>query len=56
MTQTNRSDTPVYKETEATTWLAWLARAMQRHGRTIFLIEQLQPMASLHCNLALSSD
>ena len=24
-------------------WLAWLARGMQQHGQTVFLIEQLQP-------------
>ncbi len=24
-------------------WLSWLARQMQRHGQTIFLIERLQP-------------
>jgi hypothetical protein len=34
---------PVYSEEEATRWLSWLARGMQRHGQTVFLIEQLQP-------------
>ena len=24
-------------------WLSWLARGMQQHGQTVFLIEQLQP-------------
>ena len=24
-------------------WLRWLARGMQQHGLTVFLIEQLQP-------------
>jgi hypothetical protein len=32
-----------YGEAQATAWLAWLARGMQAHGQTIFLIEQLQP-------------
>jgi hypothetical protein len=32
-----------YSERQATAWLAWLARGMQQHGQTVFLIEQLQP-------------
>ena len=34
---------PPYSEAQSTAWLTWLARGMQRHGQTIFLIEQLQP-------------
>ncbi|MGH9360377.1 MAG: hypothetical protein ACRD2T_00565 [Thermoanaerobaculia bacterium] len=34
---------PRYSERQATAWLAWLARGMQQHGQTVFLIEQLQP-------------
>ena len=36
-------DAPSYGEAQATAWLAWLARGMQQHGQTLFLIEQLQP-------------
>ena len=36
-------DAPSYSEAQATAWLAWLARGMQQHGQTVFLIEQLQP-------------
>jgi hypothetical protein len=32
-----------YGQEQATRWLSWLARGMQDHGQTIFLIEQLQP-------------
>jgi predicted NACHT family NTPase len=28
---------------QASIWLSWLAHNMQRHGQTIFLIEQMQP-------------
>ncbi len=33
----------VYSEAEVRAWLAWLARNLQRHSQTVFLIEQLQP-------------
>jgi hypothetical protein len=36
-------DAPSYSEAQATAWLAWLARGMQQHSQTLFLIEQLQP-------------
>ena len=39
----NGQDAPSYSEAQATAWLAWLARGMQQHGQTVFLIEQLQP-------------
>ncbi len=32
-----------YDRDQATTWLSWLARGMQKHGQTVFLLEQLQP-------------
>lgn len=38
-----RKGGPPYSERQATAWLAWLARGMQQHGQTVFLIEQLQP-------------
>ncbi|HVF58808.1 MAG TPA: hypothetical protein VNJ70_03220 [Thermoanaerobaculia bacterium] len=38
-----RKGKPPYSERQATAWLAWLARGMQQHGQTVFLIEQLQP-------------
>jgi hypothetical protein len=34
---------PPYPQEEATRWLGALARGIQRHGQTVFLIEQLQP-------------
>ena len=39
----NGQTAPPYTEAQATKWLAWLARGMQQHGQTVFLIEQLQP-------------
>lgn len=33
---------PAYTQAQATRWLAWLAGNMQRHGQTVFLIEELQ--------------
>jgi hypothetical protein len=38
-----RKKKPCYSEKQATRWLSWLARGMQQHGQTVFLIEQLQP-------------
>src|SRR5262245_53741478 len=38
-----RTKHPPCTEEQATRWLAWLARGMQKHGQTVFLIEQLQP-------------
>ncbi len=38
-----RTKKPPCTEEQATRWLAWLARGMQTHGQTVFLIEQLQP-------------
>ncbi len=35
--------TKPYSEAQTRHWLAFLARNMQRHGQTIFLIEQIQP-------------
>lgn len=32
-----------YTEAQVTHWLSWLARGMQQHAQTIFLIENLQP-------------
>lgn len=32
-----------YPPPQTLRWLHWLAREMQRHGQTVFLIEQLQP-------------
>ncbi|MFK7845138.1 MAG: hypothetical protein AB8G77_07550 [Rhodothermales bacterium] len=32
-----------YSEKQTMRWLVWLARSMQQHGQTVFLIEQLQP-------------
>ena len=32
-----------YSEEKTTRWLVWLARGMQQHGLTVFLIEELQP-------------
>ena len=43
MKHRNGQAAPPYSEAQATAWLAWLARGMQQHGQTIFLIEQLQP-------------
>ena len=43
MKRRNEQAAPPYSEVQATAWLAWLARGMQQHGQTIFLIEQLQP-------------
>ena len=43
MKRRNGQDAPPYSEAQATAWLAWLARGMQAHDQTIFLIEQLQP-------------
>lgn len=34
---------PSYTQEQATRWLVALARGLQKHGQTIFLIEQLQP-------------
>lgn len=35
--------TQAYAREHALGWLNWLARGMQQHGETLFLIEQLQP-------------
>ncbi len=32
-----------YREEQTRAWLSWLARGMQKHGQTVFLLEQLQP-------------
>ena len=32
-----------YTQEQVTLWLSRLARGMQKHGQTVFLIEQLQP-------------
>lgn len=32
-----------YDKRQVIGWLAWLARNLQRHGHTVFLIEQMQP-------------
>jgi len=37
-----KADRPYAKE-QTLGWLTWLARGMQRHRQTVFLIEQLQP-------------
>lgn len=37
------SEPVVYSEAEVRRWLQWLARNMQKHGQTIFMVEQLQP-------------
>lgn len=34
---------PPYSEAQTKAWLAWLARGMQQHGQTVFMVEQLQP-------------
>lgn len=41
----NRSEQsgPPYSEAQATEWMGWLARNMQQHGQSVFLIEHLQP-------------
>lgn len=41
--RSNEHAVPAYTEAQATAWLAWLARGMQKHGQSVFLIEQLQP-------------
>ncbi|MFQ5627198.1 MAG: hypothetical protein ACE5I1_00440 [bacterium] len=43
MLNRKRHSKPAYTESQATHWLSWLARGMQQHGQTIFLIENLQP-------------
>ncbi len=37
------TNTPPYSEAQTKTWLVWLARGMQQHGQTVFMLEQLQP-------------
>lgn len=37
------SDRPVYTEQQVRRWLGFLARNMQSHGQSMFLLEQLQP-------------
>ncbi len=32
-----------YTEAKTKAWLSWLARGMQQHGQTVFMLEQLQP-------------
>ncbi|MEM7129276.1 MAG: hypothetical protein AAF702_23285 [Chloroflexota bacterium] len=39
----NHSPTPLYSQSQATAWLAWLAYNMHTHDLTIFQIETLQP-------------
>ena len=43
MTKNGARRSVSYTEVQATKWLAWLARGMQRYGQTVFPIEQLQP-------------
>jgi hypothetical protein len=38
-----RSADALYSREQTERWLAWLARAMQRQGQSVFLIEGLQP-------------
>jgi len=40
--QTVNNATP-YTEAQTKTWLSWLARGMETHGQTVFMLEQLQP-------------
>jgi hypothetical protein len=37
-----RKNAPPYSEAQTKAWLAWLARGMQQHGQTVFMLEQLQ--------------
>ncbi len=41
--RSNGHPLPSYTEAQATAWLAWLARGMQQHGQSVFMIELLQP-------------
>ena len=41
--QNKLSNKQTYSEAQARHWLAFLARNLQAHGQTVFLIEQLQP-------------
>ena len=38
-----RQTTPPYSEEQVTRWLAFLARNLNRHDQTIFLLEAIQP-------------
>ena len=42
MSQPKKHSTRHYSEAQATKWLSWLAKNMQKHDQTVFLIEQLQ--------------
>ncbi len=43
MAKRKRTNAPSYTEAQTKAWLTWLARGMQRHRQTLFMIEQLQP-------------
>ena len=43
MNRAKKHKAPLYSEAQATKWLSWLAKNMQRHDQTVFLIEGLQP-------------
>ncbi len=43
MNELRKNQTPSYTEARAKSWLSSLARGMQAHGQTVFMIEQLQP-------------
>src|SRR5580692_2794918 len=32
-----------FTEMKSKAWLSWLARGMQKHSQTVFMLEQLQP-------------
>ena len=43
MAKRTKNSAPPFTEAQARTWLSWLARGMQTHGQTVFMLEQLQP-------------
>ena len=43
MAERKGNKAPPYSEAQTKAWLAWLARGMQQHGQTVFMVEQLQP-------------
>jgi len=42
MTKSSQHKSTRYSQAQATQWLSWMAKNMQRHDKTIFLIEGLQ--------------
>ena len=43
MAERTGNNAPPYSEAQTKAWLTWLARGMQQHGQTVFMLEQLQP-------------